>query len=97
MPLLPGTGSAPLFYPQVVANKEGAKIIKDFLSPAMPSLPPLVPPPSREDPEISAARKKQRMAELQRRGRQSMILTTGENDLGYVSRPQAREARLLGE
>ena len=65
--------------------------------PSTPASPP--PLPTREDPQIRAARETQRQAELRRKGRRKAILTTGrgiEDELGTVNRPQAREARLLG-
>ncbi len=64
-----------------------------------PNFIPAPPTPTRQDPEISAAREKQRKAELSRRGRRSTILTSGrgvEGKLG-VTRPQARGAELLGQ
>ena len=60
--------------------------------------PPPPPPPEREDPVVVEARKKQRTSELQRRGRQSTILTKGmEDELGNVTRPQATAVKLFGE
>ena len=89
MQLLPGFGSgSPSAVTDVTAGLLGRK------PPA--SLPPL---PTRRDPEIAAARKKQRDIELRRKGRRSTILTSGrgvEDQLG-VSRPQARGAELLGQ
>ena len=74
----------------------------DALAPKIPKIPPPLiptPPPEREDPEISAARKKQRATELRRKGRRSTILTSGRgitDPLGTVSRPEARTSELLG-
>ena len=63
------------------------------------SVPVTPPPPTREDPSIAEARKKQRLAELQRRGRQAMILAgKGAGDeLGNVVRPEAKAVKLFGE
>lgn len=62
-------------------------------------IPPVAPSPTRRDPEIVAAREKQRLTEQRRKGRRSTILTSGrgvEDKLG-VTRPQARGgAELLG-
>jgi len=64
--------------------------------PGKPSVPPL---PSRQDPEVIAARERQRQIELNRSGRRASTLTgpRGVQDkLGVVNRPQARESQLLG-
>ena len=66
-----------------------------------PSAPaPLPPPPTREDPAIADAKEKTRMSLQKRKGRSASILTSGSgvaaNDLGSVSRPEARGAQLLG-
>jgi len=61
--------------------------------------PPLPPLPTRADPEIEAARKRQQTADKMRKGRKSAILTSGQgvqDELGTVSRPQARTSKLLG-
>lgn len=54
-----------------------------------------------EDQSILEAKQKQMIADLkQRRGRKASILTSArgvENELGFVNRPQARAAALLGE
>lgn len=58
------------------------------------------PIPDLESPEVIEARKKQRLAELKRKGRRATILTGGlgvKEGLGSVRRPGAREAVLLGE
>lgn len=60
---------------------------------------PLPPLPTRKDPEIEAARKRQQQADKLRRGRRSSILTGGQGvtePLGAVNRPEARSAELLG-
>jgi len=63
-----------------------------------PGYQPPPPPPERDDPVIVEARKKQRTSELQRRGRQSTILTKGtEDELGNVLRPEAKAVKLFGE
>lgn len=63
---------------------------------APPAPPPLQPLPEREDPSVQQARERQRLSELQRRGRRAAIAGGGVDDapLGAVSRPQARTARL---
>jgi len=58
---------------------------------------PLPPPPSREDPAVAGARKKQRLEAKARSGRRSTVLTGSrgvESKLGTVSKPRASE--LLG-
>ncbi len=64
-----------------------------------PGVKKVAPPPTRQDPEISAARERQRKAELKRKGRRSTILTSarGVKEKLGVTRPQARGATLLGE
>jgi len=81
-------------------KKTGSRKVYELLTPKMPELPVPVPPPSREDPSIAEARKKQKLAELQRRGRSAMILTGSkgvEDELGNVTRPQATAVKLFGE
>lgn len=74
---------------------------KSVFSPSKPQMPaPPPPPPKRDDPEIAAAKDKQRMADLKRKGRAASVLTSGrgvEEELGAVARPEARSgAQLLG-
>lgn len=76
---------------------EGVKQIKNLFSVDEPD--PLPPLPKRTDPEIEAARKKQRLLAKRRKGRGASILTSGqgvEGGLGSVSRPEARSSNLLG-
>jgi len=66
------------------------------LFPELPPIPPLPPPPTSDDPRIAAAREKQRLVGLKRKGRRSAILTSGrgvKEPLGTVNRPSAQ---LLG-
>ena len=68
-------------------------------SPSAPSLPPTVaPPPQRDDPAVVEARKKQRLSELNRRGRRALILNTGAGvvDEAPLSQPRAGGAQLFG-
>lgn len=67
-------------------------ILPGFSSPKPPPIQPLPPPITREDPEIKAAKEKQRRSELQRKGRRSQILTGSdiESTFGDVSRPEAK-------
>ena len=62
---------------------------------------PLAPLPTRADPEIAAAKKRQAEADKLRKGRRSSILTSGrgaEDILGsQITRPEARGAKLLGQ
>ena len=65
----------------------------------LPDTPPLPPITTRDDPEIEAARQREREAQRLRSGRRSQILTSGAGDtapLGSSSRPAARAANLLG-
>lgn len=70
-------------------------------APSLPPAPP--PPPKRDDPDVTAAREKARLAELRRKGRRASVLTSGsgvdDDSLGggSISRPTARSAKLLGE
>lgn len=55
--------------------------------------------PEREDASVAKAGEKQRLAELQRKGRRATILTSGQgvaDDLGAanIARPTARSAQL---
>ena len=52
-------------------------------------------PPSREDPDIIAAREKQRLAEINRKGRRSTILTNSLNPVS-VQRARAGSTNLGG-
>ena len=63
-----------------------------------PAMPPPPPPPTRDDPAIAEAKKKLRLAEAQRRGRQASILTPPEDELGAVNtdRPTALSGTLGG-
>lgn len=63
-----------------------------------PDLPPPPPPPVKmEDPEAVDARRKQRLAYLERRGRSASILTPSEG-LGSPNLAQPRAgAQLLGQ
>ncbi len=65
---------------------------------ALSGVRPATPPPSRTDPAIAAARKKQRGIELRRKGRRASILTSGRGlaERTPVNRPQAK-AELLGQ
>ena len=70
-----------------------------FSAPKPPAPPPPPPAPTREDPAVAESKEKLRKAELQRKGRAATILTSGsgaEDDLGSISRPQARTSKLLG-
>lgn len=67
--------------------------------PDLPPEPSVPPPPTREDPSIAEAKRKQRQAELMRRGRRASVVTSSrgvEDELGTVNRPEARAAQLLG-
>lgn len=109
MQLIPGGGDAtnaavPFVGPTKGAKKGVDKAV-DVLAPNLPEVPEaLPPPPSAQEPAISAAmeeaRKKQTATDLKRRGRKASILTSArgvENELGVVNRPQARAAALLGQ
>ena len=68
-----------------------------FFSPPSPAPPPPAPPlPDPGDKEIAEARRKRRLAEQQRAGRTSTILTGGLGDTASapVQRPKLRN--LLG-
>lgn len=78
-----------------------SKIAKIFGGAPKQAAPtPLAPLPTRADPEIAAAKKRQKTADKLRKGRRSSILTSsgGVDDLlgTQVSRPEARGATLLG-
>lgn len=68
-------------------------------SPSVPAPPP--PPPTVDDPAIAAAKQKQQMADAQRRGRASTMLTAGaalgDSTTTPTDRPAARSAVLLGD
>lgn len=98
MQLIPGGGGDP--FTNAAATKKGVDKAVEQLSPEMPEIPALPPPPTREDPEIDAARQKARDADLKRKGRKATILTSArgvEDELGAVNRPLARAAALLGQ
>ena len=64
-----------------------------------PDPPPLPPIPTRADPEIEEARRREREAQRLRQGRRAQILTSGAGHtapLGSSNRPTARAANLLG-
>lgn len=68
-----------------------------IFSPPSPSLPPLAPTlPELDDPAIEEARRKRRLVEARRRGRQATILTgaSGDESQALINRPGLR--RLLG-
>jgi hypothetical protein len=91
--------------PTKVAAKAGVEIeeaIGEALAPdiPVPPVPEVAEVPTEDDPEVLAARERQRQAELRRRGRRAAILTGGQgvtDPLGVVNRPQARSATLLGQ
>ena len=75
------------------------KKVKKSLNPDIPEPPPLPAFPTSADPEIEAARKRQRDAERLRSGRRASMITGGKGvtePLGSVGRPEARAANLLG-
>ena len=61
---------------------------------------PLPPPITRDDERVKKARSDAIRAEKKRKGRRSTILTSGrgvdDDQLGTVTRPEARNAKLLG-
>lgn len=67
-----------------------------LFSPPTPTPPALPPVPKPDDPAIEEARRKRRLAELNRRGRGSTVLTGGEGvtEEAPVKRPELR--KLLG-
>ena len=68
-----------------------------IFSPPSPSLPPKpAAPPAIDDPAVEEARRKRRLVEARRRGRQATVLTGGAGDESpaTVNRPGIR--RLLG-
>ena len=80
-------------------GKAVAKGLKNILNPDIPEAPPLPSVPTAADPEIEAARKRQRAAERLRTGRRASMITGGKGvtePLGSVGRPEARAANLLG-
>ena len=59
-------------------------------SPSAPALPPAPPPPPKiDDPAIAAAAHKQRLADLQRKGRTSMIIAGDIEADPLLSQPSA--------
>jgi len=65
----------------------------------LPTPAPLPPLPTREDPEIDAARKRQATADKLRKGRRSSILTSssGTTDSFNAERPAATGVTKLGQ
>ena len=77
----------------------GPEKLKKLLNPDIPEPTPLPAFPTSADPEIEAARKRQRDAERLRSGRRASMITGGKGvtePLGSVGRPEARAANLLG-
>jgi hypothetical protein len=71
--------------------------VGEIFSPPSPSLPPATPPvPTVDDPAVEEARRKQRLVEARRRGRQAAILNggAGNESAATANRPGLR--RLLG-
>lgn len=72
------------------------RMLPGFGSPKMPD--PAPPPPKADDPAVTAAKEKLRLAEKQRKGRAATMLadpaTLGEPTL---ARPEARGAALFGQ
>ena len=70
-----------------------------FSKPKAPA--PLPPFPTREDPAIAEARRRQISLEKRRKGRRASILTSGsgldEDKLGVISRPEAVSAKTFGQ
>jgi len=78
------------------------KIAKIFGGGKPKAPPPLPPLPTRADPEIEAARRRQKTANKLRKGRRSSILTSSsqgsDNILGETSGViEGSRAKLLGE
>lgn len=76
------------------------KAIFGAVTPKAPKAPEALPPvPTREDPAIETARKKQQSSERLRRGRKGSILTSsaGVEEDASILRPGARSAKLLGK
>lgn len=70
---------------------------KSLVAPDSPKVDPLPPPPTREDPEIEAAKEAERLASLRRKGRAASVLTGGGGLLGDASTAQPRAgATVLG-
>ena len=72
----------------------GKKLIPDIPDPGA-----LTALPTAGDPEIEAARKRQREQERLRSGRRASIMSGGQgvaSPLGVVSRPEGRAAELFG-
>jgi hypothetical protein len=102
-------GLADILLPQIpsteaathAGSEAAAKVAEELgLVPEIPPPPELPEVPTIDDPEIAAARERQRQAELRRKGRRAAILTGGQgvtDPLGVVNRPQARSATLLGQ
>jgi len=65
-------------------------ILPGFGGPDIAVPPPPPPVPTPEDPEVLEARRRQRAADLQRRGRASTILAEPKTDaLGNIAQPRA--------
>ena len=82
-----------------LASNAAAKGLKNALTPDIPEASSLPPVPTAADPEIEAARQRQREAERLRKGRRASMITGGQGvtePLGSVGRPEARAANLLG-
>ncbi len=82
-----------------IAPFSGIPLIGDLLSPPAPPRPAPPPkPPGREDSVGADAGKKQREAELRRRGRKATIITGGSGITtdAPLSQPKAGAPELLG-
>ena len=73
------------------AGKSALDPLGILSKPKIPALPAPPTQPSRDDPSIEAARKKQREVELRRKGRASTIITGGAGltSDAPLSQPQA--------
>lgn len=74
-------------------------ILPGFNSAGPGPLPAPTPITSKPDPAIAEAKERLRLSERRRKGRRATIVTSArgvQDELGSVSRPQARAARLLG-
>ena len=64
-----------------------------------PQITPPAAPPTRDDQQVQQARERAVEAARLRRGRAATVLSSGagvQDELGSVSRPQARAATMLG-
>jgi hypothetical protein len=88
------------FFPTSLADFEVAPGVSGpLLPPPIPPPEPLPPPSNLQSPEVIAARQRALDEARRRRGRQSTILTSErgvEDQLGIISRPEARASKLLG-